>query len=1151
MDNGSTDETPARLREIPWVRVVTNASNLGYVRGNNAGIAAAPPDADVVLLNNDVEIHQDGWLDALREAAHAAPDVGIVGCRLVLPDGRLLHAGTYILPDTFWGQQIGALETDVNQYARTRDVEGIVFACAYLKREVLARIGGLSERFRSYFEDTDFCLRAKEAGFRTVVLRRRDARPPRARLDGGRSRRRSRRSSRRAARRSAASGGRSSRRATGTTLSWQSILNFPTGYAMSCREILRACDAEGIRVAYAYVYGPGHALPRARGRERARLPPERRSPRGGAGGGRASRSSTGRATSSHRNRGRHRIGYTMLEVDGFPDGVGAAGERDGRGVGAVRLQPRRVPRVGPEEAGPRHAARRRRRPLPPRHPRRPQPRGRLRLPRELRMGRAQARGHDPEGLQPDLPARASPSSSSARSSTSTSRRTSRAQIEALGLSAGGGRIAFLHNREFPYHQLGALYRSADCYVSAGRGEGWDMPLMEAMACGLPVDRDGLGRAHGVRPRRDRVPAARAAASSPPTRAPRTTRASAGPTPIPSTSRTSSGTSSSTATRPRRKGRRAAAEMAAKLDVGPRGAPHRGAAGRDRVKRAAVLYVFLTLLVWGLFAFDQGLFHDDAAHLAWAQQCRLDARHRASSTPLTAPTRLLLGAPYILAWASPAPAAVLQLVLGVYWLLSGFAVVALARRLFPWSRALALVAGALAVTATSDLLTNTGTGHRILFFGPDACRRPRGGAALPGDRPARGPRRGGARPERRAPRVRRCDPRRRARPASLPRRAGPGRPPLGRDRGRLAPFPRPLRRRLRPFPEGSGLLRGGRVRRRSTRSARAVSPPRSSPTRSCRGGGRSAGPPGSSTCPPLVPVWVYVLAALAGAAAFLAATAADRRGIGSRRPRPGTPTALARRGGSRPHDRRDARRVLGRPARRGSVPHAPRDAPPHVASPRPRRGGARARLRAPRLALALPVFFVGLGVAGGVERQDTYLATWRRQRAELASILEAVPALDPRATLVLSLAPDPGGFQATRVPYLASAWMSLLWDDPSVAGRTVVSLPRWGADCRPVAAGLSCAGGPGSGLYRVARARRAPVRRRRRSGTGSSRSSRSPPARTDRGRSSVPRRFRSARASSSPGPASSGASLPGAGALTLCSPRHDRRRPVLRGRRAPS
>ena len=93
------------------------AENLGFVRGNNAGIAAAPAGSDVVLLNNDVEFRRRDWLKRLPQCAHSAPDVGVVGCRLVLPDGRLLHAGTYILPDTMWGQQIGALETDVGQYA--------------------------------------------------------------------------------------------------------------------------------------------------------------------------------------------------------------------------------------------------------------------------------------------------------------------------------------------------------------------------------------------------------------------------------------------------------------------------------------------------------------------------------------------------------------------------------------------------------------------------------------------------------------------------------------------------------------------------------------------------------------------------------------------------------------------------------------------------------------------------------------------------------------------------------------------------------------------------------------------------------------------------------------------------------------------------
>jgi glycosyltransferase involved in cell wall biosynthesis len=62
----------------------------------------------------------------------------------------------------------------------------------------------------------------------------------------------------------------------------------------------------------------------------------------------------------------------------------------------------------------------------------------------------------------------------------------RASIRALRLSESGGRILFLHNVVFPYVELASLYRSADAYVSVSRGEGWDMPLIEAMACGLPA-----------------------------------------------------------------------------------------------------------------------------------------------------------------------------------------------------------------------------------------------------------------------------------------------------------------------------------------------------------------------------------------------------------------------------------------------------------------------------------------------------------------------------------------------------------------------------------------------------------------------------------------------------------------------------------------
>ncbi|MEO8671238.1 MAG: glycosyltransferase [Tahibacter sp.] len=257
VDNGSSDATVTELdAHMDWLRIVRLPGNLGYVRGNNAGIAAAAAGSDIVLLNNDLEFVQADWLPRLRACADEAADIGIVGCRLIDSAGHLQHAGSLVLPDTGAGVQIpsGRLEHDIGQYAHgARTVQGVVFAAVYIKRRVLDAIGPLHEDYDTYFEDSDYCLRAAAAGLRSVLCGgvtllhaqhgstttdsvRREALYAQGRAVFSRHWQPTLRARYR------------------QRLLWQSALEFPPEPAAQSRPLIRALDRAGVDVRYQSLY---------------------------------------------------------------------------------------------------------------------------------------------------------------------------------------------------------------------------------------------------------------------------------------------------------------------------------------------------------------------------------------------------------------------------------------------------------------------------------------------------------------------------------------------------------------------------------------------------------------------------------------------------------------------------------------------------------------------------------------------------------------------------------------------------------------------------------------------------------------------------------------------------------------------------------
>ncbi len=166
-DDVSTDATKELDRYVENVVICRNSTNQGFLRNcNNAAKAAR--GKYVMFLNNDTQV-TPGWLSSLVNLIESDASIGMVGSKLVYPDGRLQEAGGIIWSDGS-GWNYGRLDDpDKAEYNYVKDVDYISGAAILLSVDLWEQIGGFDDRFApAYCEDSDLAFEVRKAGYRVV-----------------------------------------------------------------------------------------------------------------------------------------------------------------------------------------------------------------------------------------------------------------------------------------------------------------------------------------------------------------------------------------------------------------------------------------------------------------------------------------------------------------------------------------------------------------------------------------------------------------------------------------------------------------------------------------------------------------------------------------------------------------------------------------------------------------------------------------------------------------------------------------------------------------------------------------------------------------------------------------------------------------------
>lgn len=178
VDNASKDNSADLVeKKFPKVNLIRNQKNVGFAKAHNQVISSTRDDI-VILLNPDTTVPK-GAIDEMVDFIEKNSELGIASCKLVYPGGRLqsnggdLPFGIALIAWLFNLESFGTFpnfhRTDGEYYKNIREVGWVGGTFMTIKRDLINKIGGLDEKIFMYFEDTDFCYRAKKAGFKIML----------------------------------------------------------------------------------------------------------------------------------------------------------------------------------------------------------------------------------------------------------------------------------------------------------------------------------------------------------------------------------------------------------------------------------------------------------------------------------------------------------------------------------------------------------------------------------------------------------------------------------------------------------------------------------------------------------------------------------------------------------------------------------------------------------------------------------------------------------------------------------------------------------------------------------------------------------------------------------------------------------------------